>query len=367
MSEVAPIRSLDTFFVSIPFVDDGSGTGATPSRWHTLDMVLIRIEDEAGNVGWGDAFAYFCTRATHAAVTDMIAPSVIGQVIDDIPAWNVATQKKLHLFGRYGITTFALSGVDIALWDLRAKREKQSLAAAVQEKVVEARAINAYASLVRYGDLKIVRQQCERAMELGFHHIKLHEVDPVIIAAARDVIGPEAVLMVDANCAWTVEEAVAQIPSFKRSNVLWIEEPIFPPDDYEGHKRIEAAGMAVGAGENACTAFDFRRLSGALKYPQPSMTKVGGVSEFATVCRDAASLGKTVMPHTPYFGPGFFATLAMAPLLPEDSLLEYLFVEPQGWLQQTPPLRDGKMIIGPGSGIGFAPDEAVLSRFAAGA
>lgn len=364
MPDTAPIASLRTFPVSIPFVDGGTGTGATPSRWHTLDMVLVRVEDEEGTVGWGDSFSYFCTRATHAAVTDMVAPSVVGRVIDDIPAWNLEVQKKLHLFGRYGITTFALSGVDIALWDLKAKREGRTLAGALTGAEIPPRSIPAYASLVRYGDADLVRHHCQRAVEQGFHHVKLHEVDPHIIAAAREVIGPDAVLMVDANCAWTIEEAIAQVPSLKASNVLWIEEPVFPPDDYEAHKLIEASGIPVGAGENASTAFDFARLVGSLRYPQPSMTKVGGVSEFVGVVGKAYAARKSVMPHTPYFGPGFFATLAAAPLLPDDTLLEYLFVNPEAWLQAPPELVDGRMIIPAGLGIGFTPDPEVLERFA---
>ncbi|WMT91888.1 mandelate racemase/muconate lactonizing enzyme family protein [Pelagibacterium sp. H642] len=364
MSHTAPIISLKTFPISIPFADGGKGTGATPSRWHTLDMVLVRIEDEDGHVGWGDSFSYFCTRATHAAITDMIAPSVVGRVIGDIPAWNVEVQKKLHLFGRYGITTFALSGVDIALWDLKARRAGKSLASMVAGSEQTPRSIPAYASLVRYGDIDLVRQHCQRAVDLGFHHIKLHEIEPDIIAAAREVIGPDAALMVDANCAWTLDEAIAQMPSLRASNVLWVEEPVFPPDDYASHRRIEAARMAVGAGENASTAFDFARLSRAVQFPQPSMTKVGGVSEFAQIVHDAGALGKSVMPHSPYFGPGFFATLAMAPLLPQDSLFEYLFVDPQGWLQTPPVLMDGRMMVPAGAGTGFVPDPNIMDRFA---
>lgn len=158
------------------------------------------------------------------------------------------------------------------------------------------RSIPAYASLVRYGDAGIVRRQCERALELGFRHVKLHEIDPQVIAAAREVIGPEAVLMVDANCAWTLGEAIGLVPALRASNILWIEEPVFPPDDYDAMRLIEASGLAVGAGENTCTEFDFRRLTSAVRYPQPSITKVGGVSEFTAVCQTAASNGKSAMP-----------------------------------------------------------------------
>src|SRR5262249_16727525 len=161
------------FPVRIPFVDGGQGTGGTPSRWHMLDMVLIRIEDEAGHVGWGDAFAYFCLDAVKAAVDHMIAPFVMMANIDDIAAWNLDIQRKLHLFGRYGITLFALSGVDIALWDLKAKRLGMPVWRLLGADAPSQRP--AYASLVRYGDKDQVAAQCERALELGYRHVKLHE------------------------------------------------------------------------------------------------------------------------------------------------------------------------------------------------
>ncbi len=357
---VPKIISLQTYPVRIPFEDGGPGTGGTPSRWHMLDMVLIRLEDEEGNIGWGEAFAYFCLEAVDAAVRKMISPFVVGQEIDDIAEWNLTVQKKLHLFGRYGITMFALSGVDIALWDLAAKRAGLPLwklfGAASAERP-------AYASLVRYGSTDLIEQHCGRAMELGYRHIKLHEVDPVVIRKAREVIGPGVPLMVDANCAWTVDEAVALRDVFQECDVLWVEEPVFPPDDYAGMAIIETRGIAVGTGENASTAFDFQRIIHSVRYPQPSMTKVGGVSEFFKVLQSCRVAGKVPMPHTPYFGPGYFATLAMLPLMPAETLVEYLFVDPEAWLMATPMPRAGILASPNTTGIGFEPDPAVLKRY----
>jgi len=360
---VPKIVSLQTYPVRIPFKDGGSGTGGTPSRWHMLDMVLVRVEDEDGNIGWGEAFAYFCLEAVEAAVRKMISPFVVGQAIDDIAEWNLTVQKKLHLFGRYGITIFALSGVDIALWDLAARRAHMPLwgllgAAAAVERP-------AYASLVRYGSADLVAQHCGRAIDLGYRHIKLHEVDPAVIRAAREVIGRDVPLMVDANCAWTVEDAIALRRTFEACDVLWVEEPVFPPDDYAGMAAIEAQGIAVGTGENASTAFDFQRIVRSVTYPQPSMTKVGGVSEFVKVLGACRTAGKVPMPHTPYFGPGYFATLAMLPLMPEASLVEYLFVDPEAWLTETPMPRTGRLGGSNAHGIGFEPYADVLTRYAA--
>lgn len=368
MSDILPrvsvpkIVSLQTYPVRIPFEDGGPGTGGTPSRWHMLDMVLVRLEDEEGNVGWGEAFAYFCLEAVDAAVKKMIAPFLLGQAVEDIADWNLMVQKKLHLFGRYGITIFALSGVDIALWDLAAKRARLPLWQLLGASSAVERP--AYASLVRYGSSDLIERQCGRALDLGYEHIKLHEVDPSVIHKARQVIGPDMPLMVDANCAWSVEEAVALRNTFEQCNIFWVEEPVFPPDDYTGLAKIEAQGIAVGTGENASTAFDFQRIIQAIKYPQPSMTKVGGVSEFTKILKLCQTAGKVPMPHTPYFGPGYFATLAMLPLMPEQTLVEYLFVDPQAWLTETPTPKAGRLGSSTALGIGFEPDPHVLQRYA---
>ncbi len=357
------IVSLRTYPVRIPFVDGGDGTGGTPSRWHMLDMVLIRIEDEAGHVGWGEAFAYFCLEPVTAAVERMIAPFVLGRSIDDIATWNTGLQKKLHLFGRYGITVFALSGVDIALWDLAAKRQNKPLwklfgATAPVERP-------AYASLVRYGDADLVAVQCQKALDLGYRHIKLHEIDPAVIRRARKVIGPDVPLMVDANCAWTEDETAALESVFSECNVLWVEEPVFPPDDYASLARLEAQGVVTGAGENASTCFDFERLIASVTYPQPSITKVGGPSEFWQILRSCDAAGKVAMAHTPYFGPGYFATLAMLPLMSPKTLVEFLFVEPEAWIATTPrPNHDGRVGASDAPGIGFQPNFDILERYA---
>ena len=109
------IVKAESSVVEIPFQLRGTGVGIMPTVWKSLEFALVRLEDEVGNVGWGEGFGYFTVDATKAIIDRLILPTLVGSTIEDIPAWNSWTQRKIHMFGRYGITIFAISGVDIAL------------------------------------------------------------------------------------------------------------------------------------------------------------------------------------------------------------------------------------------------------------
>lgn len=358
------ITSVEPILLSIPFEDGGAGTGMTPQRWHTLDTVLVRITADNGLVGWGEAFGYFCHRAVAALVRDLVAPPLIGRTIDDVGALNVEMQQRLSLFGRYGLTIFALSGVDIALWDLKAKAEGVDLATLVAG-TRKRESVQAYASLVRYGDAALVARYCEQAAREGYGSIKLHEITMPEIRAGRAAIDRSLSFTVDVNCNWTESFAASVIPELVSLHTLWLEEPIFPPEDWDALRRLGALGLPLAAGENACTAQEFTHLARAVRYPQPSITKVGGVSEFLRVARIARDNGQTLMAHSPYFGPGHYATLQMAAALDEFGLFEHLYVQPRAWFGGEPLVPErGRMAIGRRPGIGFEPDLEALERYA---
>lgn len=147
-------------------------------------------------------------------------------------------------------------------------------------------------------------------------------------------------------------------------DMAWVEEPVFPPDDYEALRRLSALGVPIAAGENACTAMEFERLTPAVAFPQPSVIKAGGVSEFLAIAALASASGKTAMPHSPYFGPGYWATLQLAAHLPQTGMVEFLYTRPDAWIGQDIPLpRSGKIAVPQQPGIGFTPDDAVLDRY----
>ncbi|MDH4549978.1 mandelate racemase/muconate lactonizing enzyme family protein [Pseudomonas sp. BN607] len=358
------IVRIDTQIVEIPFHDGGKGQGITPTTWHTLENVLIRLEDERGNVGWGEAFGYFVADATKALIDRLIAPLLLGRQIDDIAAFNRELQLRLHLFGRYGVTMFAISGVDIALWDLAARCEGVPLHRLLGQATREQ--VPAYASLVRYADDQIAPAICEKALGMGFTDIKLHEVTVPEIAACRRAIGHDVPLATDVNCAWSVADTREWLPALADLQLSWLEEPIFPPEDFATLASLRGQGVALSAGENWCTAVQFEQAlrSGAVDSVQPSVTKVGGITECLRIAALAQQHAGVVLPHCPYFGPGLIATLHLAAVQPQVPQIEYLFVEPAGWLYPVEHLRQGNRLQVPqGPGLGLDIDLQVAERF----
>src|SRR6202163_3111537 len=163
-----------------------------------LDMIIVEVSTDAGLTGWGDAFGYVSPRTTAMAVDEMIAPQARGLEVPDaegIPDFMDRIQRNLHLFGRYGITMFAISGLDIALWDLAARAKgvplHRLLGASRRSR------IPAYASLLRIGTPESVASECQTALRRGFPAIKLHETTTPAVFAARQAIGACVPLMVD--------------------------------------------------------------------------------------------------------------------------------------------------------------------------
>ncbi len=361
--EVVKIARVDCYPVRIPFDDGGSAGALMPTKWTHIDMALVRVETTDGVVGWGDAFAYSCLSAVTAAVRDMVAPLVIGREITDIGAFNLELQQKLHLFGRYGITMFAISGVDIALWDIAAKEKGIALADLIGGRTRDH--IPTYASLVRYGEPALVAKFAGLAVAEGYKDVKLHEITLPAIEAGRQAVGPDVRLTTDINCNWSMAEAEELLPHMKRLNLYWVEEPLFPPDNALALQGlIERFGVPIASGENACTAVEFARTMPAITYTQPSVTKVGGVSEFLRVAALAKMQGRTIMPHSPYFGPGYWATLQLAAALPHAGLFEYLYITPEADVgTDLPRPRRGLVTVPAGPGTGFVPNDDVIRRY----
>jgi L-alanine-DL-glutamate epimerase-like enolase superfamily enzyme len=155
------IAKIDVIEAVVPF-DDGSGTPVhSPGKWTTFDMVLVRLETDTGLVGWGECFAYSCRTAVDAAARDMVAPLVQDRDLSEWPeTLTLELQQRLHIFGRYGIAMFAISGFDIALWDLAARSRGVPLHALLGSA---REGLTAYASLVRFGDVSLVDKHCRDA------------------------------------------------------------------------------------------------------------------------------------------------------------------------------------------------------------
>jgi L-alanine-DL-glutamate epimerase-like enolase superfamily enzyme len=359
------ITRVELFELDIPFDDGSAGYDAPTGRWSRFESVLVRITTADGVSGWGECFAYGCRAAVAEAFRTMVAPLLIGQDAEDVPGLMRRVQHALHLFGRYGITIFAVSGADTALWDRRARAAGKPLAALLGAKRRDE--VAAYASLVHYGSPPLVQHMARRAVQDGYTSVKLHETTPESIRAGRAGVGPGTHLTVDANCAWSLEEGRSLLPALEEADVGWLEEPLFPPEDFEALADLAAAtSVPISAGENACTRYEFRRMmrSGSVTIPQPSVTKNGGVTEFVAVLREAEERGAVCMPHSPYFGPGYWATLQLLAVAPGAPLLEHLYVRPSAFPGVgTPAPQAGRIAIPDTPGIGFEPDWHVLETY----
>jgi len=358
------IRSVTPIALDLPF-DVGGPVSQFAGRPRQMAMLLVRVETEDGVVGWGEAFGYAVWPVTRVALTQLVAPMAIGRNEDDIEGVMDDLQRKLHIVGRTGAVVYALSGLDIALWDIAGKKAGKPVSALLGG--ARRTQLPAYASLVRYGDATLVARNATAAIARGYTAIKLHETSATEVRAAREAVGDGVRIMMDTNCPWTVDEALAVAKAVRPYDVMWFEEPVYPPEDFTGLARVRReGGIAIAAGENAMSPTDFRAMfaAGAVDYAQPSVTKIGGISELMRIARLATEYGVNLVPHSPYFGPGLLATMQIAATFEQETLIEYSFVQ----LGANPfgdaiAVRDGRVTVPAGPGLGRDPDAEVIARY----
>ena len=172
--------------------------------------------------------------------------------------------------------------------------------------------------------------------------------------------------MVDCSCPWTVDEAIAVAHEWSDMKLAWIEEPIYPPDDHAGLARLRAAASApIAAGENISNFMEFKRLfdAGAVGIAQPSITKIGGVTEMRKIFALGEANGVVVVPHSPYFGPGLLASLHVCAASAREIPIERYYCDfaesPFG--DQIMP-KNGDFAVPQGPGLGQDPDPALVER-----
>src|ERR1035437_316 len=360
------IVAVETWHTRIPFDMGAKPVAFGGVGWQFMNTLWVRIVTDQGLEGWGEGFGHACCQATRAVVDTQLAPALLGQDVRDIAGLRARLSKMLHLYGRNGPHIYALSALDIALWDIAGKAAGLPVWRLLGGTPISE--LTAYASLLRYGAPDLVGAACERALARGYRDIKLHETETPMVRAARAAMGAGPRLMVDVNCPWSVEQALAMARGWGESDLTWLEEPVWPPEDMGGLARVRReGGIPISAGENSGGLWELRKMfeAGAQDNVQPSVIKIGGISAMVGIAALAKAFAVRLVPHNAYFGPGYLASLhlnaALAPTAPFERLFIDLEASPLGDLVTA---RDGKATVPDGPGLGRDPDMDLLRRYA---
>ncbi len=359
------IRSVTAHSLSLPY-DLGGPKPIFAGKEREMELLLIRVETSDGLVGWGESFGFAIWPSTVQALERLVAPLAIGQDEAHISKIHEEMTRKLHPLGRAGPVTYAISGLDTALWDIAGQRLSQPLSHMLASGRTVRQQVPAYASLIRYNNPDLVAKHAAKAVSMGFKAIKIHEITWDAIAATREAIGPDVLLMVDANCPWDEAQALKMCERLQALQLHWLEEPLWPPEDHAGLARIQREGrIPTAAGENALGYQDFKSLidSRAVSFAQPSVTKIGGISEFMKVAHLIKACGVHLAPHSPYMGPGLMATAHILAGMDEEIMLEYTFCDmPQNPLGDAVLTHHGQFTVPSTPGLGIEIDERMVQE-----
>lgn len=356
--------------------------GSTPAGGWTNEIkpadcvhTLIAVKTDEGVIGWGSVFT---NDVLVQGALQILKPLCMGENPLDVERVTEKLHAQTFWTGRGGSVTHTISGINIALWDILGKVTGQPVGRLLGGRYRDC--VRPYASLL-IEDLKPLRDSLISLREKGFRAFKIGwghfgrvnaKLDEQIVKAAREAVGPDAALMVDAGASdgsWPhgYKWALQTVPMLAEYNVSWFEEPL-PPDNLEDYVLLRQISKIPISGGEVLTrreSFEPWIRARALDIVQPDVTKVGGISEFRRIAWLAEDRGMRVIPHGWNTAVGLAADLQLASALRTTDLVEYLAGSPFIDELSRKPWSlgpQGMLAIPEEPGLGISPDMDMVER-----
>lgn len=345
----------------------------------TQDCLIVRVHTDAGITGLGEVVS--CSYVARAVVESPrsapfrhgLAAIVTGMDAEDIDGVQQAMVHGTAWYGPGGVARQAMSGIDMALWDIRGKVEGKPVRKLLREDAVDA--VPAYASVLWPERPELVGDSARGFLAQGYRAVKYGwapmgpdaNLDEELVASAREALGVDVDLMVDAGRAWDAETALGRVERFQKYNVFWLEEPLHPYD-VDGYRRLsEQSAIPIAGGEAMTLVEEYADLlqNGKIHVVQPDLGRVGGISGGLAIERLAKGTEARAVPHA--FGTGvLLSASAQWAAASERPLTEYTRAPSplaQHLARHEMTFNDGVLHLSDAPGLGVALNDDVVANY----
>ena len=358
---------------------NGKGFGSARGTTDERAVTLVRLETEDGLVGWGDAFAP--AETVSSLIETVLVDDLLGMDPYEVESLTETYYTSSYHFGRDALFHSAISGIDIACWDIIGKRTGKPVHQLLGGRTRDS--VTAYASTMYITDHnRDPREVLTETVADGFGAVKIKlgrgiKDDIARVKLVREQLGSDTDLMVDYNGNYRLKQAIQSIEALNEFDITWAEEPL-PPEDIKGYNELRSSvNVPIAAGESYYSRFDFDRVMSqqAVDIIQPDLGRCGGFSEGRVIAKNAVTENVAVSPHVWNSGIGVAAAIQYLASLPEYPHVanrpEPLFLEfdrsdnalRTDLLDEPFDPTGGKISVRRDPGLGIAVDEDAVERY----